>query len=74
MGRTVPRRRGGDPPVRQIHEEGVLRSLDPDSESENEVVTNPCKAKGWIDPARPPACFGPRRLSGHGLAGSYTAS
>ena len=45
MGRPVPRRRGGDPPVRQIHEEGVLRSLDPDSESENEVVTNPCEAE-----------------------------
>ena len=38
-------RRGSDLPTRQIHEEGVLRQLDPDSESENEAVTNPCEAE-----------------------------
>ena len=30
--------------TRQIHEQGVLRALDPDSESETEVVLNPCEA------------------------------
>ena len=45
MGTPITARRGNGPPVRQIHEEGVLRSLDPDSESENEVVTNPCEAE-----------------------------
>ena len=30
--------------TRQIHEQGVLRALDPDSESETEVVRNPCEA------------------------------
>ena len=29
---------------RQIQEQGVLRALDPDSESETEVVTDPCDA------------------------------
>ena len=29
---------------RQIQEQGVLRALDPDSESETEVVLNPCEA------------------------------
>ena len=38
-------RLGGDPQIRQIQEEGVLRSLDPESESENEVVLNPCEAE-----------------------------
>ena len=30
--------------TRQIQEQGVLRALDPDSESETEVVLNPCEA------------------------------
>ena len=30
--------------TRQIREQGVLRALDPDSESETEVVLNPCQA------------------------------
>ena len=45
MGTSVAPRRGSDLPTRQIHEEGVLRQLDPDSESENEAVTNPCEAE-----------------------------
>ena len=45
MGTSVGPRRGGDLPARQIHEEGVLRQRDPDSESENEAVTNPCEAE-----------------------------
>ena len=54
---------------RQIQEQGVLRSLDPDSESELEVILNPCEAdrigltlqgkqhalapEGWQDRAAP---------------------
>ena len=41
--RRAPRRLAALRP-RQIQEQGVLRSLDPDSESETEVIHDPCDA------------------------------
>ena len=35
---------GIDQQPRQIQQQGVLRSLDPDSESEAEVIEDPCQA------------------------------
>ena len=45
LWKAAPPQRGRDPSTRQIHEEGVLRLLDPDSESETGVVVNPCEAE-----------------------------
>ena len=44
-GHPLARRPVGiDQQPRQIQEQGVLRSLDPDSESEAEVIEDPCQA------------------------------